>query len=144
MKNEVTFSIALQGNCTLDPVTMDLSLTGPAELVSRSPQQCILVTDIQVLSAQQSLWLNNLYIRFSATNRTQETFLLDCLGSNCNLWLNSITLQGQVAQLYDERPEQEFHAAVAVVGGQLYAQGVCFRLLCPAWFLAHGNSQTSN
>jgi hypothetical protein len=103
---------------------MDLGLAGPADLLSRNPQQCVLVTDIQFLSARQSLWLNNLYIRFSKTNRTQEPFLLDCLGSNCNLWLNSTTLQGEIELIVGE--ETKFHAAVAVVGGQLYAQGVRF------------------
>jgi hypothetical protein len=126
----------------LDPVTLDLNLAGPTDLLPRNSQQCILVTDIKLLSAQQSLWLHNLYIRFSSTHRTQKTFLLDCFGSNCNLWLNSTTLQGQLGEI---GVFPKFHAAVAVVGGQLYAQGVRFRLVFPpAWIFAHKRPQTSN
>jgi hypothetical protein len=120
-----TCANSLQGNCTSGPVPVDLGLSGPGYLVSRTPQQCLLVTDIRFLRAEQNLWLDNIYIRYKASNRTRESSLVDCIGGSCNLWLTSVTLQGYKVPHSDQ--EHVWNGAVAVVGGQLYAEGAGFR-----------------
>jgi hypothetical protein len=135
-KHDETSKDALQGKCMSDPVHQDLGLSGPGDLVSRTSEQGVFVTDISFLRAEQNLWLDNLYIRFRATNRTQQSSLVDCFGFTCNLWLTSVTMQGNKYVvitlssgnvLTEGDPEM---GALAVVGGQLYAEGVCFRLQC--------------
>jgi hypothetical protein len=100
---------------------VDLGLSAPGELVARTSQQCLLVTDVRFLRVEQHLWLDNLYIHKRRTPRSSESSLVDCLGSGCNLWLTSVILQegnqSPSGHLYDNR-------AFAVVGGQLYAEGV--------------------
>jgi hypothetical protein len=126
---EKTGTNALQGNCSLDPVPVDLGLSGHADLIARNPYQCVLVADIGFLRAEQRLWLDNLYIRLSATSRTQQSSLVDCFGLNCNMWLTSVTMQGDTSGFIEDVDDQI--GAVAVVGGQLYATGVGFSLQCP-------------
>jgi hypothetical protein len=132
---------ALQGNCTSDPSPVDLGLSGPGELVTRTSQQCLLVTDVRFLRVEQYLWLDNLYIHNRRTHRSREFSLVDCLGSVCNLWLTSSTLQdgnhSSRQRTYDNR-------AVAVVGGQLYAQGVNLRFPCQQLGFARFKSIRSN
>jgi hypothetical protein len=113
-------------------VPQDLGLPIPVDLVSLAPQQCVLVTDIGFLRAEQNLWLDNLYIRFSATNRTnrtQRSSLVDCIGLACNLWLTAVTLQGDKFG-YAADADLEI-GAVEVIGGQLYAKGVRCRFYSP-------------
>jgi hypothetical protein len=119
----------LQGNCAADPLPVDLGLSGPGDLISRNPQQCILVIDVRLFRAEQNLWLDNLYIRYIATNRSRESSLVDCLGGTCNLWLTAVTLHG-----YTSAPENATvydNGAVAVVGGQMYADGTIVQFLYP-------------
>jgi hypothetical protein len=112
------------------PVHLELGLSGPSDLVSQTPQQCVLVTDTSFLRAEQNLWLDNLYIRLRATNRTQQSSLVDCFGVTCNLWVTSVTMQGD---RYGGPSDVDNEVgAVAVVGGQLYAKGVCSKLQCQA------------
>jgi hypothetical protein len=108
---------------------VDLGLSGPGDLKLRAYRQCILVTDVRFLRAEQNLWLDNLYIRYSATNRTAYSSLVDCFGPACNLWLTSVTLQGDKWAVRDDGGDI-YNRAVAVVGGQLYAEGAGFRFLC--------------
>jgi hypothetical protein len=105
-------------------VPLDLGLSNPADLGPRHPQQCVLVTDIGFLRAEQNLWLDNLYMIFSTTDRTRQTSLVECVGLTCNLWLSSVTMQGDQVGLWNNVGDAI--GAVAVVGGQLYAEGVCF------------------
>jgi hypothetical protein len=82
------------------------------------------------LRAEQNLWLDNLYIRFITSNRTQQSPLVDCFGLACNLWLTSVTIHGENSVFTPEDDDEM--GAVAVVGGQLYAKGVCFMFQHPA------------
>jgi hypothetical protein len=112
-------TICMQGNCKAEPSAESLGLTGP-DLVARKPGQCVLVTDEHLMSLTwQSLWLNSLYIRYRSTSSTDKIALLACSGKGCNLWLTSVTLQGDSSQL----PRL---GGLAVAGGQVYAEGaVC-------------------
>jgi hypothetical protein len=90
-------------------------------------QQCVLVTDVRFLMAEQSLWLDNLYVSYSATNRTKQASLVDCFSGACQLWLTSVTLHGDLSGFAAD--DDDVIGAVAVVGGQLYAEGVGFKFL---------------
>jgi hypothetical protein len=120
--------IHVQGNCTSDPIPVNLGLSGPSDLVSRTFQQCVLVTDVRFLRTEQSLWLDNLYIRFKTTIRTRLCSLVDCFGSACKLWLTSVTLQGDKFGYMEDN--EGGISSVAVVGGQLWAKGASYTFLC--------------
>jgi hypothetical protein len=111
----------MQGNCKVEPSAESLGLSR-SDLDSRKPGQCVLVTDEHVMSLTwQSLWLESLYIRYRSTSSSDKIALLACSGKGCNLWLTSVTLQGDSSQL----PRL---GGLAVAGGQVYAEGaVC----CP-------------
>jgi hypothetical protein len=135
---------ALQGNCMSDPEPRDLGLSGPDDLVSGRLQQCVLVTDTAFLRAEQNLWLDNLYIRFISTDRIQQSSIVDCFGLACNLWLTSVTMQGADDRLMRVPGEGSVVkkigteiGALAVVGGQLYAEGVCFPISLSASRVVH-------
>jgi hypothetical protein len=108
--------LRMQGNCKSRPSAAALGLTGP-ELRALTPGQCVLVTDLQLMHVQQNLWLDSLYMRHHTTPRTNTRSLLTCNSKDCNLWLTSVTLQGDSRRLSDR-------GAVYVTGGQLYAEGV--------------------
>jgi hypothetical protein len=103
----------MQGNCSSD--TSSLNLSAP-DLLSLKAGQCVLLTDGSLMQLENSLWLDNLYIRYSKTSRGYADALLVCYGKDCNLWLTSVTLQGALAK-------HPFFGGVAVEGGQLYAEG---------------------
>jgi hypothetical protein len=122
----------MQGNCSSEPSAAALRLKN-GQLLPHKPGQCVLVTDVRLMAVRQRLWLDRLYIRFKVSTRSPESYsLLVCHDKDCNLWLTSVTLQGD---FIDPAPE---HGAIEVAGGQLYAEGVlagqsryvpeCFRL----------------
>jgi hypothetical protein len=110
----------MQGNCSSEPF-QDLRLSKTDVLASRKPGQCVLIADGRLLLAKHSLWLHNLYVHHSSATVVDDPSVLSCLGSACNLWLTSVTLQGDPHQV-------TYFGGVAVFGGQLYAKGA--DLLC--------------
>jgi hypothetical protein len=112
----------MQGNCSSEPSTAALGLSGP-DLLPRRPGQCVLVTDTRFMAVKQSLWLENLYIRHHTTSSTDTHDMLNCLGQECQLWLNSVRLQEDDSQFVAG-------ASVGVSGGQLYAEGAGLLALC--------------
>jgi hypothetical protein len=104
----------MQGNCSSEP-SGSFNISG-TDIEMRSPGQCVLITDVRLLRAQQFLWLDNLYIRHRATERTDDSSLLDCLGSSCNMWITTVTIQGEWNQSIP-------FGGVGVGGGQMFAEG---------------------
>jgi hypothetical protein len=107
----------MQGNCSTAPSAALLGLTGP-DLVQQQPGQCLLVTNTPLTSVQQNLWMDNLYIRQKTTSETGTLHpqMVACNGKVCNLWLTTVTMQGDSSEL----PSL---GGVVVSGGQLYAEG---------------------
>jgi hypothetical protein len=130
----ITQHACMQGNCKSEPSAAVLGLTGP-ELTSRTLGQCVLVTDVRLMVVLHSMWLDNLYIRHRSSTRTDVTSLLACYARDCNLWLTSVTLQGDWAEYLRM-------GGVEVSGGQLFAKGVqadqlftCMEFFRPTIFL---------
>jgi hypothetical protein len=107
----------MQGNCSAAPSAVALGLSGPV-LLARKPGQCVVVTDTPLTLVEQNLWMDNLYIRQKTTNNTGTTHpqLVGCYRYVCNLWLTSVTFQGDSSAFPS-------HGGVIVSGGQLYAEG---------------------
>jgi hypothetical protein len=105
----------MQGNCWSEPSFVARGLPGP-DLVTRKPGQCVLVTDLRLLTVTKNVVLESLYLRSHETMRTETVSLLDCIGSRCNMWLRSVTLQGFLDRYVD-------YGGVRVDGGQMYAEG---------------------
>jgi hypothetical protein len=103
----------MQGNCSSDPSSLNLSAP---DLLTLRAGQCVLLTDGSLMKLQDSLWLDNLYIRYLKTSRGIALSLLLCFGKGCNLWLTSVTLQGALGQV------PAIGGALIEVG-QLYAEG---------------------
>jgi hypothetical protein len=97
---------------------VDLGLFGSSDLSSRTPgqRQCVLVTDLRLFKLEQHLWLDNLYILYNTTARSDESNVLDCLGGACNMWLTSVTLQASDNNLMSD------YGGAWIGGGQLYAE----------------------
>lgn len=90
-----------------------------APLVSPLPGQCVLFTDVNLLTSDQNLWLDNLYIRHHSTARTDTGHVVGCYSKDCNLWMTSVTLQGDgVSDPWAQA------SGMAIVAGQVYAEGV--------------------
>jgi hypothetical protein len=119
--------ICLQGNCSSKPSVVDLDLSGVGDLFLRKPGQCVLVTDVRFFRAEQNIWLDNLFIQHRLTDKSEDnSSLLDCLSSNCKLWLTSITLHGDINST-------ESLGGLGVGGGQVYAEGSEISLhVCPS------------
>jgi hypothetical protein len=109
----------VQGNCSSEPSATILGLSEPA-LVERKPGQCVLVTDVRLMNVKQNLWMDSLYIRHHTTTTTDTPTILDGYGKGCNLWLTSVTLQG-------DSFEAPAIGGFDIAGGQLYAEGVHVR-----------------
>jgi hypothetical protein len=122
----------MQGNCNSEPSASALGISD-RRLEPRTPGQCVLVTDQALMSlSQQNLWLDRLYIRHRETENVDtccDTDLLHVSGNGTtNLWLTSVTLQGEANQV-TEYSLWDPPGAIKVVGAQLYAEGG--HLLCP-------------
>jgi hypothetical protein len=115
----------MQGNCSAEPSAAALGISGP-NLVARKPGQCVLVTDVRLMKLDQNLWIDNVYIRHQTTNVTDTPNLVHCWGSYCNLWLTSVTVQGDMSRLPS-------HGGVEMRGGQLYAEGAITLRACKTW-----------
>jgi hypothetical protein len=112
----------VQGNCSSEPSAMALGLSEPP-LVGRKPGQCVLVTVEKLLEAGWDLWMDNLYIRLANVDNLQVRLeagtgtLLSASNIACNLWLTSVTLQGDSSQPVGP-------SGVHFFGGNMYAEGV--------------------
>ena len=93
-----------------------MKLTG-APITQVRPGQCVIVTDLLLLAVRQNLWMDNLYIRHHTTDRTDSTSAVWSGSKDCNLWMTSITIQG-------DGVGDPHLGALALVGGQLYAEGM--------------------
>jgi hypothetical protein len=102
----------LQGNCSSKPPNAALGWS-QLKLIALKPRQCVVYVNVRLTNVQQSLWLDNIYIRHRQSRRASPTSLLACLGKSCNLWLTSVTLQND-----------EGSGGLDVKGGQVYAEGV--------------------
>jgi hypothetical protein len=109
----------VQGNCTSPPSADSLGLPD-LDLKFWKPGQCVLVTEAALVSVKNYLWLHSLYIlhhMITQMNVTVPYPLVSCDDRQCNLWLTSVTLQG-------ERIEFMSVGGVDVFQGQLFAKGV--------------------
>jgi hypothetical protein len=116
----------MQGNCNSEPSASALGISD-RRLEPRTPGQCVLVTDQSLMEISlQNLWLDSLYIRYStvANNNICCTVNLLVFSGNdtTNLWLTSVTLQGEANQGPEYSPLQS-PGAITVRGAQLYAEG---------------------
>jgi hypothetical protein len=116
----------MQGNCSSEPSTLALGLSG-RDLATRTPGQCILVTDQALLRLdRQNLWLHSLHIPFRTNGQAYsccDSMLLYATGTGtANLWLTSVTLQGE-GNAVDPFDPSFLPGAVEVFGAQLYAEG---------------------
>lgn len=87
----------MQGNCAEEPKPSSWNLSGE-ELVTRSPVQCVLVTDIALLkSTAENFWLHNLFIRHQVSGREGSAAprLLSVKSPAEGLWMTHVTAQGQ-------------------------------------------------
>jgi hypothetical protein len=75
-----------------------------------------------LVAPSKNLWLDGLYIRQQTTSRTDTRALMWCNGEDCNLWLTSITLQG-------DDTYWPYYGGVGVEGGQLFAEGSTLNLV---------------
>lgn len=88
----------MQGNCTDAPSQKILSAISGADLVPLAPGQCLVLLSGGVgLAAQpSSLWLHNLYLRFTESNSTSSSdggaVILTLTGGST--WCEQVTLQG--------------------------------------------------
>jgi hypothetical protein len=94
----------MQGNCSTEPDAAALGLPrDPIVYISMS-RQCVVVTDVMLLSPEHDLWLHNLYIRHHRTSRTDSTrrtgtqSVVGCFSQDCKLWMISVKLQGDDMQ----------------------------------------------
>jgi hypothetical protein len=106
----------MQGNCASKPSSSALGLSGN-DLSLHNPGQCVVVTDVYLMTLQHEMWLDNLYIRRRSSDRTSKAGLFGCFGKFCKLWLTSVTFLGDTAQ-------RLAGGALDVAGGQVYAEGV--------------------
>lgn len=106
----------MQGNCSQEVSTTVLGLSG-SPLLDRLPGQCVIVTDVHLVSVKQNFWMHGLYIRHHRTARTQtDNVVVWCGTEDCNLWLTSVTVQG-------DGTDDPSRGGLEVNGGQLYAEG---------------------
>lgn len=109
----------MQGNCTSEPSSIAFGLTG-APFIDRRPGQCLIVTDVRLFSSKQDIWIDSLYLRYHSTSRSLSDAAEDliwCSTASCNLWMTSITLQGD--GITDTK-----YGGMQAVGGNVYADGV--------------------
>jgi hypothetical protein len=96
-----------QGNCAEEPNVGPWQLAG-ATLAQRSPGQCVLVTDVPLLSSTaENLWLHNLLIRHQVSERpnaSSPTMVTVDGQDPAALWLTHVTFQGQ--GMYSEDNEE--------------------------------------
>jgi hypothetical protein len=116
----------MQGTCSSEPSASALGLTG-RDLAPRIPGQCVLVTDqVFMRLDQQNLWLDSLYVLFRTSVHVYtccDAFMLVVHGTGAaNLWLTSVTLQGEPHQVDVFSPSNS-PGAIDVYGAQLYAEG---------------------
>ena len=109
----------VQGNCKSQPSAAELGLAGTAGLQDWQAGQCVIVTDVRLMSVFQNLWLHGLYIRHHATTRTgtESWSVVWCGSKDCNLWMTDVTIQG-------DGSKDSGKGALHVSGGQVYAEGV--------------------
>lgn len=108
----------MQGNCQDSTTAADLDLTGVAPLDTLNPGQCVILTDINLMTPKQEMWLHNLYIRRHSTIRSDDNgSIIQCVSDDCKMWLTEVTLQGDGNQ-------DPFFGGLAVSGGQLYGDGM--------------------
>lgn len=105
----------LQGNCMTPPSPEALSLTGRPLLTDWKPGQCVIVTDVHLMYVAQNMWLDNLFIRHTKTERGGRP-ILATESESCNLWMTNVTLQGE-GTMDPVWP-------VFVSDGQVYAEGM--------------------
>lgn len=106
----------MQGNCTQKPSDKDLGLSD-VPVIDWKSGQCVLVTDVMLMEVYQNLWLDSLYVRHYTTPRTDTNYVVWCGTENCNLWMTSVTLQGD--GIIDP-----VNGALFVSGGNFYGEGV--------------------
>lgn len=106
----------MQGNCTSDPTTA-LKNASRLSLTNVRQGSCVIVTDVRFLEVYQNLWLDSLHFSHVNTRRTDTSAVLWCGSQACNLWITNVTFQGQGR---NDPP----NGALAVSGGQVYAEGV--------------------
>lgn len=112
----------LQGNCTETPSPTDLGLLGTT-LQDWKIGQCVLAIDNRLISVQQNLWLDRLYIRHRRTLRSQTNKVVWCGELVCNLWLTNVTFQG-------DGVNDPAAGALDVLGGSVYAEGMNSKSVC--------------
>lgn len=105
----------LQGNCSHEPTAEQLPLYNGAQSEWK-PGQCVILTDVELVELELQLWLDNLYIRHVTTPRTDTVSVLWCVTEMCQMWMTSVTIQGDG----DGDPSS---GALWVTGGLVYAEG---------------------
>lgn len=106
----------MQGNCSSDDVgdlsTLDLNMT------AWSLGMCLIVTDFRLMKVEQNLWIDNLYIRYLSTWRSDDPLdVVWCGKEHCNLWVTNSSIQGN-GRL------DPLTGGIAAAGGQIYTGGV--------------------
>ena len=83
----------MQGNCG-DIAPSFTPPTGHAPLRDMMPGQCLLLADSPFIQLPQSqLWLDGLHVRLTSPRGADFTSLV-WTGSNAELWMTGVTLQG--------------------------------------------------
>lgn len=112
----------MQGNCLEAPSSSNIALyIADSLLKDWRPGQCVIVTDVRLMSVYSSIWLHKLYIRHHSTTRSDTMSVIWCGTEDCNLWMTDVTLQGDGA----EDPEL---GGLDASGGQVYAEGTVLGL----------------
>ena len=85
----------MQGNCTGDPPQAFLnSLGGVVALRPRATQQCVILTDMDLLRIQYGpMWLDNLYVRLRRSARDDQPQLIESEFDG-QAYLTRMTIQG--------------------------------------------------
>lgn len=99
------------------PTPENLNLTGPTTFRDWKPGQCVIVTDATLFIIVQNMWLDNLFLRYKHTDRSDTKALIFATSKTCNLWMTNITIQG-------DGSEDPVWGGLSVSGGQVYAEGV--------------------
>lgn len=124
---------SIQGNCVDEPSEEKLGLTGPG--LDRSPGQCVIASDTTLIWLENSLWLDNLYIRYSASTAFEDDYyndILECSSPDCNLWLTSVTMQG-------DGPGDKTAGAIWAKESQVYAEGESYQIHIAATLASYAN-----
>lgn len=114
----------VQGNCGPTTNISDVwSSDSSVSLRPLLPGQCLILADQNVIALKDNkIWIDGLYIRLTVPrNSTGYDRFVDVSGSDSQVWMTNVTLQGSGNVL----PEQDCNACGLAVSssGSVYAEG---------------------